>query len=203
MSDYIPKADVDAAALIGNMLTVIDATEADYGLTAGDVAAHVAALGDFNDGIADVAAKKAALATAVSTKDAARETLLGLVRPTVAQIQVNPAVTDAARNAAQIPVRDGVRTVHSPISVVGLVATLPSPTSAALVWNSNGNASGIKYRIENRVNNAGDWMLVDVTSATRANVPGLTAGVRVDFRVIAQRGTAQADASNIASVYAG
>lgn len=203
MPDYIPKSDVEASAFLGNMLTVVDATEADYGLVAGDVADHVAALAAFNAAVADVAAAKAALATAVATKDAARVALESLVRPTVAQIQVNPAVSDAARTAAQIPIRDTVRTVHSPIAVLALVAVLASPTTAGLTWNSNGNASGIKYRIEKRVNNAGDWILVDVTSATRANVPGLAAGVRVDFRVIAQRGTAQADASNIASVYAG
>jgi hypothetical protein len=203
MPDFIPKPDVDAAAYIGNMLAVIDANEVNYGLVAGDVADHVAALAAFNTAIADVAAKKASLANSVATKDAARATLEGLVRPTVAQIQVNPTVTDASRNAAQIPVRDTVRTFSAPIVVIGLVASLPSPTTASLAWNSNGNASGIKYRVEKRVNNVGEWTLVDVISATRANVTGLTAGVRVDFRVVSQRGSAFADPSNVASIYAG
>jgi hypothetical protein len=111
-------------------------------------------------------------------------------------------VTDATRTAAGIPVRDTVRTFSAPVSPRELVATQASPTSASLAWNSNGNASGVQYVIEKRVNNAGEWLQVDVVTATRYLAQGLTPGVRVDFRVKARRGAQTSDPSNTASIYA-
>jgi hypothetical protein len=202
MPDWVLKRDVDFNAQMLTLITVLAATPVDYGLIAADVTPLTNAQADFSDALIASDAAKAAAETAVAAKTASRDTLEALLRPLVRQIQERPAVTDEARLAAGIPVRDTVRSSNSPIAPVQLVATLPSPATANLVWNSNGNAGGVQYVVEKRVNNAGDWGMVDVVLATRIAVPGLVPGIRVDFRVRARRGAATSDPSNVASVYA-
>jgi hypothetical protein len=202
MPDYIKKPDMEFRGQMETLANVLAASFADYGLLAADVMPITNALELFVTRLNQSEAAKAAALTAVANKDEARDALEALVRPMVRQIQERPAVTDEARLAAGIPIRDTVRTSSAPIAPLGLVATLASPRSANLAWNSNGNASGVDYVIEKRVNNAGEWMLVDVVRGTRKLVSGLTAGVRVDFRIRARRGSQTSDPSNTASIYA-
>jgi hypothetical protein len=200
--DWVKKSDVEFKAQMDALLAYMVANEVALGFADLDFANIEAARVAFNASLADADAAKAAAGNAVAAKEAARGTLEGLIRPVIMQIQVNPAVTNETRTAAGIPVRDTVRTFSAPISPLGLVATQASPVSARLVWNSNGNASGVQYVIEKRVNNAGEWLKIDVVTATRYLAQGLTPGVRVDFRVKARRGAQTSDPSNTASIYA-
>jgi hypothetical protein len=202
MPDYIKKPDMEFRGQMETLIAVLAAAPGDYGLVAADMTPLTNALELFVTRLNQSEAAKAAALTAVANKDEARAALELLVRPMVRQIQERPVVTDERRLAAGIPIRDTVRTSSAPISPLGLVANLASPTSANLAWNSNGNASGVDYVIEKRVNNAGEWQLVDVVRATRKLVSGLTAGVRVDFRVRARRGSQTSDPSNTAAIYA-
>jgi hypothetical protein len=202
MPDWVKKKDTEFAAQQATLKNALVADEAAYGITADQSAAVEAALTTFNTKLAAADAAKGALSVAVAEKDAARAAYEALVRPMMRLIQETPTVTNEARTNAGLPIRDVVRTSSAPIAPRELVATLPSPTSAGLAWNSNGNASGVQYVVEKRVNNVGDWSTVDVVSATRLVVSGLAAGIRVDFRVRARRKSMLSDPSNTAAVYA-
>jgi hypothetical protein len=203
MADWIVKPDVAARAQIGGIAAAIAAAPGDFGLTAADAAALNTALASFGDALDASMAAQAAARTAVANKNAARAALENLLRPMIQRAQLDPVVTDEKRAAAGIPIRDTVRTVSAPVAPRELVATLASPTTARLVWNSNGNASGVQYVVEGKAGAAADFSLVNVVTATKLDVPGLVAGQRVDYRVRARRGSATSDASNVASVYVG
>jgi hypothetical protein len=202
MPDWVKKKDTEFAAQQATLKNALVADEVAYGITPEQSAAVDVALTAFTTKLAAADAAKGAFSVAVAEKDAARVAYEALVRPLVRLIQETPTVTDEARTNAGLPIRDTVRTSSAPIAPAQLVATLPSPTSAALAWNSNGNASGVQYVVEKRVNNLGDWLTVDVVTSTRHLVQGLAAGIRVDFRVRARRRTATSDPSNTAAVYA-
>jgi len=201
MADYIKKPDSQFGGQMGVIVPSLVATPVAFGLVADDVAGLAALRADFDAKLAAADAAKAALATAVADKDAARKALEAVLRPLIKRVQAAPNVSDETKRAAGIPIHDTVRSTLAPIVVLGLVANLDGPAAALLSWNSNGNSSGVQYRVEKRVNNAGDWMLVDAVNPTRLRVTGLVPGVPVAFRVVARRGAAQAEPSNIASVY--
>jgi hypothetical protein len=201
--DYILKPDMAFAGQMGTIVPALVAAPLDFGLTPDDVATLAALRTGFNNKLAAAEAAKAALATAIAEKDAARSALEAVLRPLIQRVQSAPGVNDETRRAAGIPVRDKIRSTIAPVAVIGLVATLDGANAAVLAWNSNGNASGIQYRIEKKLGGAGEWQLVDAVNPTRLRVTGLTPGQRVDFRVIARRGAATAESSNVASVYAG
>lgn len=202
MPDWIAKPDVDFQAQMNAVVTALEADEAGYGLVADDTLALRAAVTDFTTklGAADVA--KAASNVAVAAKDASREALEAAIRPTVAQIQVNPVVTDAKRSAAGLPIRDTTRTFTAPIVPLDLVARELAGGVIELRWSANGNTSGIQYRVEKKSGAAVEYSLLDVTSATSYRDTTQPVGTRADYRVIAKRGDSVSPASNVASVYA-
>ncbi len=200
--DWIEKSDSGFQGQVAQVVPALVADPAAVGLVADDVSGLAALRADFNTKLAAALAAKAALANAVAEKDASRATLQNTLRRLAKRIQADPTVTDDARRAAGIPVPDRVRSTNAPITPSQLVAVEDGSSAALLSWNSNGNTSGIRYVVEKRVGNAGEWSLVDVVSATKKRVVGLTPGVRVDFRVKARRGAVDSDPSSVSSVNA-
>jgi hypothetical protein len=199
--DYIPKPDREAQARMSSILVAMAAAPADYGLTAVEVSALQSKLDDFSAALDAADAAKSAAQIAVSAKDNARATLEAAFRPAVQRIQVNPAVTDASRTTAGIPVRDTVRTVSSPVVPVDLVATGDASGFNSLKWKSGGNAGGVQYVVEGKAGSAPDFSLVDVTSATTFKHTGVTVGQQIQYRIKARRGAAISTPSNVATVY--
>ncbi len=202
MPDWIKKPDTEFAAQMTAVVVALEADQAAYGLVAADTLALRALLADFNVKLADSNAAKAATNVAVAAKDAAREALEGSVRPTVAQIQVDPNVTDESRTTAGLPIRDTVRTFSSPIPPLDLVARELPGGVVELRWSANGNTSGIQYVIEKRSGAAVEFSLVDVTSATSFRDSGQAVGTQCSYRVLARRGGERSAPSNVATVYA-
>jgi hypothetical protein len=203
MADWIVKPDVAARGQVGGIAAAITAAPGNFGLMAADAEALNASLAAFADALDASIAAQAAARVAVANKNAARAALENLLRPMIQRVQLDPVVTDEVRASAGIPIRDTVRTVAAPVAPREVVAALASPTTARLVWNSNGNASGVQYVVESKIQGAVAWSLLNVVTATKVDVPNLLAGQRVDFRVRARRGSATSDPSNVASVYAG
>ncbi len=202
MGDFIPKSDREAVAYIERALAQLTVTPAVYGVTAAKVT-ELDALRD--DAILKLNASDAAQAAskvAVSAKDAAMLALLAAFRPVVAQIQVNPDVTDEARVTAGLPVRDTTRTVTAPIAPRELVARADASGINALTWNANGNTSGIRFVVQARIFPAADFATVDVVTATSYQHKNQRPGVQVVYRVLARRGGVDSAPSNQASVYA-
>jgi hypothetical protein len=202
MPDWIAKPDVDFAAQMNTVVTAFEADEAAYGLVDADTLALRALVTAFNDDLAASDQAKAASNVAVAAKDASREALEVSIRPTVMQIQVNPAVTDESRTSAGLPIRDTVRTFSSPIAPIDLVARELSGGVVELRWSANGNSSGIQYRIEKRSGAATEFSLVDVTGATSFKDSSQPVGTECAYQVRARRGDATSAPSNTATVYA-
>jgi type 1 fimbria pilin len=202
MPDYIPKPDNSAQAFINTVTTALEADEAAFGITPAQSAAVRAALTAFSNALVAANNAKGAANVAVADKDAKRRALEDLLRPLVQQIQVNPAVTDAARVSAGIPIRDTTRTFTNPVPPVNLVAVADPAGSNNLKWDSGGNAAGVQYVVEAKTGNGSDFVLVDVTSARTFKHTGQAPGVRVEYRVRARRGAATSGPSNTATVYA-
>ncbi len=202
MADWIKKPDGEFAGQMGVTVPALVATPEDFGLVAADVATLGALRTAFEDKLAALAVAKAAVATATAEKDAARGALEATLRPLVQRAQASPVTTDDNRRLAGIPVRDNVRTSSAPIPPSQLVAAAEGSSGALISWNSNGNASGILYVLEKRVNNVGEWLLVNVLAPTKFRITGLAPGVRVDFRVRARRGQVDSEPSNVATINA-
>jgi hypothetical protein len=201
MPDYIPKPDQDAAAYLDTLVSALEADEMAYGITAAQSLALRAAHTAFEDALNVSSTKKGEAQIAVADKDTARTSLEQQLRPIVAQIQVNPIVTDASRVAAGIPIRDTVRTFSNPITPSDLVATAAASGTNALKWADAGNATGIQYVVEGKIGTAADFSTVDVVTARTYRHTGRTAGQKVEYRVRARRGAAMSDPSNVAVVY--
>jgi hypothetical protein len=201
MPDYIPKPDQEAVAYTETLITALEADEAAFGITAAQSLALREAHTAFEDSLNVSNTKKGEAQIAVADKDTKRTALEAALRPIVAQIQVNPIVTDANRVAAGIPIRDTVRTFSNPITPTALVATASASGSNSLKWSDAGNASGIQYVVEAKIGTAAEFSTVDVVTARTYRHTGRTAGQRVEYRVRARRGAAMSDPSNVAVVY--
>jgi hypothetical protein len=201
MADYIPKPDAEAATYLENTANVLGDTPVPYGLTAAEGTALVNAAGAFRGALQDVDATKATLATMVATKDAKRATMEDLLRGAVQRIQVNPAVTDAMRGSAGIPLRDTTRSFNAPTPPLALQAMPDASGFNALKWEPGSNAAGARYVIEARIGAATEFATVDVVTATTYRHQGRTPGQPVIYRVLARRGEVLSQPSNTASVY--
>jgi hypothetical protein len=201
MPDYIPKPDGEAVAYTDSLITALQADEASYGLLAGQALELRAAHTAFEDALNFSNTKKGEAQIAVASKDTKRTALEQALRPIVAQIQVNPIVTDPVRVAAGIPIRDTVRTFSNPITPSDLVATADASGTNSLKWSDAGNATGIQYVVESKIGAATEFATVDVVTARTFRHTGRTPGERVEYRVRARRGSALSDPSNVAVVY--
>jgi len=90
-NSYIPNKDADLVAWLANFLTVANANLAPLGLIAGDLTPISTLQPTYSTNLNDVEAKKAALASAVDTKDATKDSIVQKVRIVVNKIQANPA----------------------------------------------------------------------------------------------------------------
>ncbi len=201
MPDYIPKQDRAALAFYTTLLAALAATPAQYGLVAADVTPLSTKRTTFSSALDDADSAKVAASTAVAAKDTALDDVESSVRALVARIQVDPAVSDASRSAAGIPIRDTVRTTSAPIAPRDLVASADAAGVNRLSWNSNGNSVGVQYVVEAKVSTAAEFTIVDVVTATTFHHGGRTAGVPVLYRVRARRGTQTSEPSNVSGVY--
>jgi hypothetical protein len=202
MPDYIPKPDGEAVAYTETLITALESDEAAYGITAAQSLALRAAHTDFENSLNVSNTKKGEAQIAVADKDTKRTALEAALRPIVAQIQVNPVVTDPLRVAAGIPIRDTVRTFSNPVTPSGLVATADAAGTNSLKWSGAGNSTGIQFVVEAKIGAAPEFSTVDVVTATTYRHTGRTPGQQVVYRVRARRGSALSDPSNVATVYA-
>jgi hypothetical protein len=76
MANYFPTKDADFIAWLANFLTVANANLVPLGLIAGDLTPITALQPTYSTNLNDVEAKKAALASAVDTKDATKDSII-------------------------------------------------------------------------------------------------------------------------------
>ena len=199
---YLPTKEAELVVWLGNFITVANANLATLGLVATDVDPIKALQPVYSTNLNDVETKKAALAAAVGTKDATRDSILQKVRILVNKIQANPAITVAMKAQLGISTHEGGTNLQHPVPPSNLVANMQSDGSFYLTWNRNGNAPRIQFVIESIVGTGTEWVLLDVVTRTNYTHQGISPGVQVKYRIKARKGTETSGSSNVAIVNA-
>ncbi len=202
MANYFPSKDADFIAWLANFLTVANANLAALGLIAGDLTPISTLQPTYSTNLNDVEAKKAALASAVDTKDATKDAIIQKLRIVVNKIQANPAVTPALKLQLGISPRDGSHYPVSPVPPNELVAELLPDGSIELDWSRNGNAPGTQFVIEYSIPPNLQWILLNVVTKTSFVHSGHPVGLPIQYIVKARRGDETSGPSNIAVVNA-
>src|SRR6185295_8891104 len=105
-ADFIPGPDLEFDAYIANMLDIITANPADYNLPAGYVATLTAAKTAWDAAFGPFQAARNAFHAATQTKDGARGGGEAAIRAINNFLQATGFASDAAKEAAGLPVRD-------------------------------------------------------------------------------------------------
>lgn len=111
MGDYIPQADGDLDVWAQNFKKYISDHPGEFGLAASDVTPVVGAVTTWSAAFTTHTAAQGAASSARLAKDAAREALVNIIRELVRGIQAKSSVTDAARAAIGITIKDGTPTL--------------------------------------------------------------------------------------------
>ncbi len=209
MADFIPKPDREAEAYMVSVVNALNAPAADasgnvvkFGVPKADITAVVNLVAPFTAALNDVDAKKVAQQNSVTAKDTARTALETKLRALVARIQVAPAVTDASKTEAHLPLRDKTRSFSAPVAPQTLKGTPFSNGVNRLEWLAGGNQAGVQYVIEQKLLTSPDWFVVDAVTARKYDHKQQTVGNQVSYRVRARRGAVTSDPSNVVVVYA-
>lgn len=201
MPNVVPNPDDAAAKSLNGSIAQIKANAALYGVADADMVALEAKATAFASELTNVEAAKNAQTAAVARKDAARTTLEHDYRAMVQRIHVNPAVTDAHKAAAGIPMRDTIRTFAMPPAPLDLVVSAQSNGTNYLAWNRNGAPERTDFAIEARTAPSEAWIMVGSVSATQFQHTGQKPGVAVTYRVSARRGKYQSQPCAPVGVY--
>lgn len=202
MANYFPSKDADFVAWLANFLVVANANLVPLGLIAGDLTPISTLQPTYSTNLNDVEAKKAALASAVDTKDATKDSIIDKVRLVVNKIQANPAVTTALKLQLGISPRDGSHYPVSPVPPNELVAELLPDGSIELDWSRNGNSPGTQFVIEYSIPPNTQWILLNVITKTSYVHSGHPVGLPIQYLVKARKGDETSGPSNIAVVNA-
>lgn len=202
MANYFPSKDADFIAWLANFLVVANANLVPLGIIAGDLTPISTLQPTYSTNLNDVEAKKAALASAVDTKDATKDSIIDKVRLVVNKIQANPAVTTALKLQLGISPRDGSHYPVSPVPPNELVAELLPDGSIELDWSRNGNSPGTQFVIEYSIPPNTQWILLNVITKTSYVHSGHPVGLPIQYLVKARKGDETSGPSNIAVVNA-
>lgn len=186
-SDYIPGKDLAALAYMRQSTNTISTATGTYGLPAPTVAALNAALDAFESGIT-VATNQYELAKSFTVvKDEAKADALAKFRSAVRQIQGNPAITNAQKAEAGLPVHS---TSHAPVpsyTPTALVATADVLGNVLLKWNTGANKQGTIYQIQSAPDASGPWTVVESTQRKSFKLSDQPVGETQWFRILATR----------------
>jgi hypothetical protein len=203
MANYLPTKETELAVWLSNFVTVANANLVALGLVAADLTPVSTLQPTFTANINDVEAKKAALASAIDTKDATKELVIQKVRVVVNRIQANPAVTVALKSQLGISTKDGGSVPQHPLAPNQLVAELLPDGSIELDWNRNGNGPGTQFVIEYRALPSANWQLLNVITKTSYIHSGLAIGAGIEYRIKARKGNETSVPCNTAVIHAG
>jgi hypothetical protein len=110
MRGYIPRRDTALLAFARTFAEGVANRPGAFGLMASDAAALEAAVGAYAAALARCQDVSTRTKVALAAKDAARSALLPVIRFYAQQIKANGGVSDAAKVAIGVPVKDAVRT---------------------------------------------------------------------------------------------
>jgi len=103
--NYIPNRDPDTAAWLTNFAALITVLPATYGLVVGQAVAATSAASAFAAALALATNPATRTSVTVAGKDAARASALNVIRVIAVAVSANPLVTNAAKEAVGVTIR--------------------------------------------------------------------------------------------------
>lgn len=184
----------------------ITVATANLGALTGLTAGQLTALSGFNDDLATsitdrIAAEEAAEA-ATQTQNNNMTIDNDAYDAAVLIVRAVPNLDSAIVAGLGLSIRDTVPTTIIPVQPTDLVVKGFDSNINRLTWKTGGNASRTNYIIDSRPGPTGTWTFVNVTQKLTYDHLGQTPGVRMEYRVRAQRTTHESAFSNTAVVYA-
>ena len=200
-NDYLPKPDAEFQLWLANFVTVAGANTAALGLLPADITALSGAQSTFGGNLGQMKAMQASAKSAVANKDTSRKTVNNQVRSIVRRIQSNPAVTVALKNQLVINPRNTPKTHTSPAQPTSLLASPDTSGVNSLAWNRNGNKPTTTFVIEAMLGASTTFEQIGTTTKTKFDHTGQTPGVKVTYRVTAERADMSSLPSQSVTVY--
>jgi hypothetical protein len=139
MPSYIPSKQADELAWLTNFSTILSASPATYGLTAGDAAAVAASLATYQAAYTAGTEPATRTKATVAAKDAARSAVLALVRPYAVMISLSSGISDDNKTRIGVTVRDHTVTI------------LAAPATAPIVTPTLATPGQIRLRVADEV----------------------------------------------------
>ena len=199
--DYIPSKDTEFQDWLGNFLTVGSANQIVLGLTTADFTPISTDKTAFDAAITDAEAKAAAAKSATTKKNTIRKSTEVKTRALVKRIQAKADVPADIKRLLQITVPGSQPAPPAiPYPPVDLVANVIGTGSYELTWKRNNNGSTVLFVVEALMQGASDYVQVFATTKSSFLHNGNPPGLKITYRVKAQRGEIFSPYSNVAVV---
>ncbi|MCE9559195.1 MAG: fibronectin type III domain-containing protein [Armatimonadetes bacterium] len=171
------------------------------GLSAAQVAELQAKAVAFESEWHAVAAKKAELASAVSSKNEVREAFETLVRNYAAQWRGTADLDDSLLATLFLAPHTTPRTKSQPTQPMALIATPDAQGTVKLRWQINGNIPRTVYVIEMNLSDGRGWTMVGTTTAKKYTHLGNPVAQPALFRIVATRRGLRSAPSDSSAVF--
>lgn len=200
-TDFIPRSNAHAFTYYTTLANAIAVDPEQFGVGAEEVAALQARVQELGASLQRVDRLENERAAEVDRRQALSSDVEATVRDLVRRVHANPAVSDALKAAAGIPVHDRVRSHLAPVQPTHLVVTTEVSGENHLAWKTGGQGRATMDRIEARSGAETEFTLLDHTTAPRYVHRGRKPGAPIVYRVLARRSNQLSAPSNEAGIY--
>ena len=163
--------------------------------------AMTAKLNALKEAKAEMLAAKIAVKKAVEKKDENMTIVGDDIKKKSKLIQADDDIPNYVREDMGLPIHDTTPSFETPKQVIKVLAKGLSANVNDVDWDANGNPSRTLYIVEAKYNDDAEFAQVGTVLATKFRHKGQIPGVKVIYRVIAQRGDRQSLPSDPAIVY--
>lgn len=198
-SDYIPKSDLAFQDWTGNFISVANLNLVTLGLTSADMTPLQTDKSVLDASITDSESKSALAKAATTKKEVVRKATESKARALVKRIQAKADVPADLKRQLQITV-PGSTPSAPPQVPLNLVANILSGGTYELSWKRNGNISSAIFIVEALYGTNPEFVQIGAVTKTTFICSGNPPGLKITFRIKAQKGDIFSPYSNHAVV---
>jgi hypothetical protein len=181
---YIPARETDLVTWADNFATLITATPATYGLTAGDATTIQAAVDTWDSAYAVANSPTTRTPTTIAAKNTAKNAMLPILRSYASQIRLNPGVADADKIALGLNLPNNTPSpVPTPVTAPVVTISANEPLRITLRSRDTGSPATSRARAANTIGME-LWVAVGDTAAVDPETASFVGmAVKVPFHV--------------------
>ncbi|HQU84516.1 MAG TPA: hypothetical protein PKY59_15365 [Pyrinomonadaceae bacterium] len=200
MADHRRLSNSEFVNLLNEIATKADGNAADFGLTQDLIDEAKTRKIGLQAKVSDQIAKRDAAKAATTVVTQTRKSDDQFVSDLKAKMRLEKVSPDKFIEAG-FDADDSIQTVIVPQTPTDLVVEGFSNGTNKLKFNRNGNKKNTVFLVDAKIGNAADSVIVGTTTKTTFEHKNQKPGVKVTYRVRAQRGDDLSDYSNPATVY--